>query len=88
MLDVGGGDELDTRQELAGRGQPSPASSTMPLPPSVQALPPSPTTIRPAPARTAAAISCPTPLLCAASAVCTVGGPPNSASPQACAHSM
>ena len=40
------------------------------------------------PPRTAAAISCPTPRLCAASAVCTVGGPPSSASPQACAHSM
>ena len=53
----------------------------MPLPPSVQALPPSPTTIRPAPACTAAAISCPTPLLCAASAVCTVGGPPKQRQP-------
>ena len=60
----------------------------MPRPPSVHALPPSPTTMRPAPAATAAAMSWPTPLLCAASAVSTVGGPPSSASPQACAHSM
>jgi hypothetical protein len=53
----------------------------------VQALPPSPTTICFAPARSASAISCPTPLLWAASAVSAVGGPSSSVRPQACATS-
>ena len=64
-----------------------PSSSTMPRPPSVLAVPPRPTTMRAAPACSAAAISWPTPLLCAASAVCGVGGPPSRANPHACAHS-
>ena len=76
VFDVGGGDQLDIGQQLAAWLLSRPSSSIMPRPPSVQLLPPSPTTIRPAPASTAAAISCPTPRLCAASAVCTVGGRP------------
>ena len=64
-----------------------PSSATIPRPPSVHALPPSPTTIRVAPTRSASAMSCPTPLLWAASAVSGVGGPPSNARPHACAHS-
>ncbi|CFB93693.1 Uncharacterised protein [Mycobacterium tuberculosis] len=64
-----------------------PSSAIIPFPPSVHALPPNPTTIRAAPARSAAAMSWPTPLLWAASAVSGVGGPPSNPRPQACAHS-